>query len=161
MNKRIKRYLAEIEKTEKKIAELQRYLKGVQTALKQEENNEMIKSIRGMKLSSKELFDLLNGIQGGSVSFKVEEAYEEELPEEEKALGDIVINVDRAVEQAKEYGHSTEREMAYLAVHGFLHILGYDHYDPEEKKAMRKAEEDILGACGLQRVITEGRVEND
>ena len=86
---------------------------------------------------------------------------EAELPEEEKALGDIVINVDRAVEQAKEYGHSTEREMAYLAVHGFLHILGYDHYDPEEKKAMRKAEEEILGACGLQRVITENRVEND
>ena len=83
LNKRIKRYLAEIEKTEKKIAELQRYLKGVQTALKQEENNEMIKSIRGMKLSSKELFDLLNGIQDGSVSFKVEEAYEEELPEED------------------------------------------------------------------------------
>ena len=76
-------------------------------------------------------------------------------------MGDIVINVDRAVEQAKEYGHSTEREMAYLAVHGFLHILGYDHYDPEEKKAMRKAEEEILGACGLQRVITENRVEND
>ena len=41
------------------------------------------------------------------------------------------------------------------------YILGYDHYDPEEKKAMRKAEEEILGACGLQRVITEGRVEND
>ena len=83
LNKRIKRYLAEIEKTEKKIAELQRYLKGVQTALKQEENNEMSKSIRGMKLSSKELFDLLNGIQDGSVSFKVEEVSEEELPEED------------------------------------------------------------------------------
>ncbi len=83
LNKRIKRYLAEIEKTEKKIAELQRYLKGVQTALKQEENNEMIKSIRGMKLSSKELFDLLNGIQDGSVSFKVEEVSEEELHEED------------------------------------------------------------------------------
>lgn len=72
LNKRIKRYLAEIQKTEKKIAELQRYLKGVQSALKQEENNEMIKSIRSMKLSSKELFDLLNGIQDGSVSFKVD-----------------------------------------------------------------------------------------
>ena len=95
------------------------------------------------------------------LSFALNEGEEEELPEEEKALGDIVINVDRAVEQAKEYGHSTEREMAYLAVHGFLHILGYDHYDPEEKKAMRKAEEEILGACGLQRVITESRVEND
>ena len=83
------------------------------------------------------------------LSFALNEGEEEELPEEEKALGDIVINVDRAVEQAKEYGHSTEREMAYLAVHGFLHILGYDHYDPEEKKAMRKAEEEILGACVL------------
>ena len=56
LNRRIKRYLEEIDKTERKIAELQQYLKGVQSALKQEENNEMIKSIRGMKLSSKELF---------------------------------------------------------------------------------------------------------
>lgn len=81
MNKRIKRYLDEIEKTEKKIAELQRYLKGVQTALKQEENNEMIKSIRGMKLSSKELFELLNGIQDGSISFTVEEKSDSEEAE--------------------------------------------------------------------------------
>ena len=80
MNKRIKRYLEEIEKTEKKIAELQKYLRGVQAALKQEENNEMIKSIRGMKLNSHELFDLLNGIQDGSVSFKVDEASGEENP---------------------------------------------------------------------------------
>ena len=49
--------------------------------------------------------------------------------------------------------------MAYLSVHGFLHILGYDHYDPDEKKAMRKAEEDILGACGLSRIVTEGKLE--
>ena len=52
-----------------------------------------------------------------------------------------------------------EREVAYLSVHGFLHILGYDHYDPEEKKAMRKAEEDILSACGLSRIMTEGKLE--
>ena len=69
MNKRIKRYLDEIEKTEKKISELQQYLKGVQSALKQEENNEMIKSIRSMKLDSHQLFDLLNGIQDGSIIF--------------------------------------------------------------------------------------------
>ena len=71
----------------------------------------------------------------------------------ENMLGDIVINIDRAIEQAKEYRHSKEREMAYLAVHGFLHILGYDHYELEEKKAMRQAEEAILSACGLQRII--------
>lgn len=75
------------------------------------------------------------------------------MPEEESELGDIVINLDRAEEQAREYGHSREREVAYLSVHGFLHILGYDHYDPEEKKAMRAAEEAILSACGLERVM--------
>ena len=83
LNRRIKRYLEEIDKTERKIAELQQYLKGVQSALKQEENNEMIKSIRGMKLSSKELFDLLNGIQDGRVRFQVDGDSEEDIPVEE------------------------------------------------------------------------------
>ncbi len=88
------------------------------------------------------------------LSFALNEG-EEGMPEEEKALGDIVINLDRAAEQAEEYGHSRERETAYLSVHGFLHILGYDHYEEEDKKKMRQAEEDILKACGLERVITE------
>jgi hypothetical protein len=90
LNKRIKRYLEEIDKTERKISELQRYLKGVQAALKQEENNEMIKSIRSMKLTSRELFDLLNGIQDGSVNFKVDgesDSEEEEIPAEESSDG--------------------------------------------------------------------------
>lgn len=88
------------------------------------------------------------------LSFALNEG-EDDVPEEENELGDIVINLDRAVEQAREYGHSKEREMAYLAVHGFLHILGYDHYDPEEKKEMRAAEEAILSACGLERIVSE------
>ncbi len=88
------------------------------------------------------------------LSFALNEG-EDDVPEEEAELGDIVINLDRAEEQAAEYGHSREREVAYLAVHGFLHILGYDHYDPEEKKAMRAAEEAILSACGLERVMNE------
>lgn len=92
------------------------------------------------------------------LSFALNEG-EDDVPEEETELGDIVINLDRAVAQAKEFGHSKEREMAYLSVHGFLHILGYDHYDPDEKKAMRKAEEDILSACGLTRIVTEGQLE--
>lgn len=92
------------------------------------------------------------------LSFALNEG-EDDLPEESKELGDIVINKDRAIEQAKEYGHTKEREMAYLSVHGFLHILGYDHYDPDEKKAMRKAEEEILDACGLSRIVTEGKIE--
>ncbi len=86
------------------------------------------------------------------LSFALNEG-EDDVPEEENELGDIVINLDRAEEQAKEYGHSRDREVAYLAVHGFLHILGYDHYDPEEKKAMRAAEEAVLSACGLERIV--------
>ena len=94
------------------------------------------------------------------LSFALNEG-DDDIPEEEKALGDIVINLDRAIAQAEEFGHSTEREVAYLSVHGFLHILGYDHYDPEEKKAMRTAEEDILSVCGITRMMTEGEIERE
>lgn len=78
MNRKIKKYLDEIEKTEKKIADLEMYLKGVRSALKEEENNEMIKSIRGMKLKGQELFDLLNGIQDGTFVVQEEKRESEE-----------------------------------------------------------------------------------
>ena len=71
MNKKIKKYLDEIVKTEKKIADLQQYLRGVQAALKQEEDNEMIRCIRGMKMDNDQLYDLLDGIQSGTVKFQV------------------------------------------------------------------------------------------
>lgn len=79
MNKKIKKYMDEIQKTEKKIEELQQYLKGLRTALKQEEDSEMIKSIRSMKLDTQALHGLLNGIQDGSVTFRVAESGEEEI----------------------------------------------------------------------------------
>ena len=78
LNKKIKKYMEEIHKTEQKIADLQQYLKGLHAALKQEEDNEMIKSIRGMKLDSHALHDLLNGIQEGTVKFQVSQESEEE-----------------------------------------------------------------------------------
>ncbi len=84
------------------------------------------------------------------LSFALNEG-EDDVQEEETALGDIVISMDRAGEQAEEYGHSKEREVAYLAVHGFLHVLGYDHQDEKQKEEMRAAEEEILAACGLTR----------
>ncbi len=68
---KIKKYLDEIAKTEKKIADLQQYLRGVQAALKQEEDNEMIRCIRGMKMDNDQLYDLLDGIQSGKVKFQV------------------------------------------------------------------------------------------
>ena len=67
-------------------------------------------------------------------------------------LGDMIISVERAKEQAKEYGHGLARECAYLTVHSMLHLLGYDHVDEgEEKAAMREKEEEILAVLGLTR----------
>lgn len=74
------------------------------------------------------------------------------LPEDEpRELGDVVISYPRAVAQAEEYGHSVEREVAYLTVHGVLHILGHDHEIPEEQAAMREREEAALLLVGLTR----------
>jgi len=66
-------------------------------------------------------------------------------------LGDIVISSERAVAQAEEYGHETTRELAYLMVHATLHLLGYDHEEPEEQQEMRRREEHILAELGLSR----------
>lgn len=66
-------------------------------------------------------------------------------------LGDIVISIDTALRQAADFGHPVEREIAYLAVHGVLHLLGYDHEEEEGKEEMRKAEESVLAAIGQAR----------
>ena len=70
----------------------------------------------------------------------------------EDILGDMVISIERVEEQAKEYGHSFERELAYMVVHSFYHLLGYDHMTEEDKKEMRKKEENVLGILGIRRV---------
>ncbi len=67
-------------------------------------------------------------------------------------LGSVVICTERAKEQAEEYGHSYERELCYLAVHGVLHCLGYDHETEEERRAMREKEESVMRKLGLERV---------
>jgi probable rRNA maturation factor len=66
-------------------------------------------------------------------------------------LGDIVISLERVVEQAKEYNHSEKRELYYVLTHGILHLLGYDHIEEEDKVEMRAKEEEILGAFGYTR----------
>ena len=76
----------------------------------------------------------------------------EDMPEfGELCLGDVVICLDKVEEQAKEFGHSFERELIYLFVHSLLHLLGYDHMEEEEKKEMRQAEEMILESIGITR----------
>lgn len=69
----------------------------------------------------------------------------------EVILGDIIISIDRAKEQAAEYGHSLKREIAFLTVHSMLHLLGYDHMVPEEEKEMFKRQEEILMLAGFPR----------
>ncbi|MFW6251767.1 MAG: rRNA maturation RNase YbeY [Halanaerobium sp.] len=73
------------------------------------------------------------------------------FPIDEEMLGDIIISAKRAAEQALEYGHSLKRELAYLTVHGMLHLFGYDHQSEEEKKEMRQKEERVLTQLGISR----------
>ena len=71
-----------------------------------------------------------------------------EIPE---TIGDIIISVDRVEEQAKEYGHSFERELAYMVVHGFYHLMGYDHMVEKDKIVMRGKEENVLNILNINR----------
>lgn len=68
-----------------------------------------------------------------------------------RILGDIIISTDRTREQAAEYGHSFERELGFLAVHGFLHLLGYDHMTEQDEKEMFGKQDEILSSFGLSR----------
>lgn len=75
----------------------------------------------------------------------------EEIPGagEEFLLGDIVISAPRALDQAETYGHSLERELAFLTAHGMLHLLGYDHQTSEDEAEMRQRQREILARVGL------------
>jgi probable rRNA maturation factor len=66
-------------------------------------------------------------------------------------LGDIIISIERVKEQAIEYGHSFEREFAYMLVHGFYHLMGYDHMEEEDKIKMRQKEEQMLNLLNITR----------
>jgi len=83
------------------------------------------------------------------LSFSMQEG--ENIPGEDNLLGDVVISLETALHQAKEFGHSVERETAYLAVHGVLHLLGYDHIEEADRKQMREKEESIMQKINLPR----------
>ncbi|MCA1056183.1 rRNA maturation RNase YbeY [Rossellomorea aquimaris] len=89
------------------------------------------------------------------ISFALEEMGEDEIEivgaDMPRVLGDIIISVEKAKDQAEEYGHSLSRELGFLALHGFLHLLGYDHMNPEDEKRMFKRQKDILEEYGLKR----------
>ncbi|MBS3679547.1 rRNA maturation RNase YbeY [Ornithinibacillus massiliensis] len=89
------------------------------------------------------------------ISFALEETADDEVEivgeDLPVVLGDIIISVERAKEQAADYKHSYERELGFLAVHGFLHLLGYDHMTKEDEKVMFQKQEEILGEFNLGR----------
>ena len=76
-------------------------------------------------------------------------------------LGDVVISIPRVYEQAEEYGHSFERELAYMVVHGFYHLMGYDHIEESDKKIMREKEENILSNLGIERETSTEESEKE
>lgn len=73
------------------------------------------------------------------------------ISEIEEPLGDIVISIEKVKEQAEEYGHSFERELAYMVVHGFYHLMGYDHIELVDRTEMRAKEENILKKLNITR----------
>lgn len=72
-----------------------------------------------------------------------------------RILGDIYISIEKARSQAREYQHSLERELCFLAVHGFYHLLGYDHRNEEEEKEMFLKQEAVLSSCNIERRVEE------
>ncbi|MEH7178791.1 rRNA maturation RNase YbeY [Neobacillus vireti] len=89
------------------------------------------------------------------ISFAMEELGEGEIEligaEIPRILGDIIVSIPKAEEQAKEYGHSFNRELGFLCVHGFLHLLGYDHMEKAEEEKMFSRQKEILDEYGLTR----------
>jgi probable rRNA maturation factor len=89
------------------------------------------------------------------ISFALEEIGEGEVElvgaDIPRILGDIIISIAKAKEQAEEYGHSFMREFGFLAVHGFLHLLGYDHMTEEDEREMFTLQKEILDEYGLKR----------
>ncbi|MFA5575746.1 MAG: rRNA maturation RNase YbeY [Tissierellaceae bacterium] len=80
------------------------------------------------------------------LSFPLDDSINREGP---TLLGDIIISLEKAKEQSDDYGHSLEREIAYLAVHSMLHLLGYDHMEEDERLAMRSREKEIMKELGI------------
>ena len=83
------------------------------------------------------------------ISFALEDYKDIKYENDYRVLGAIYISIDKVKEQAKEYGHSEKRELAFLAVHGLLHLLGYDHMEKEDEKVMFSKQELILDGYGI------------
>ena len=115
--------------------------------------HEINREFRGVDRATDVLsFPMINypqGVTAGKADKLLRQALDDEL--NACMLGDLIISVPHALAQAEEYGHSPEREAAYLLVHGICHLMGYDHIDPDDQRRMRAMEEKILNAVGMSR----------
>lgn len=85
------------------------------------------------------------------ITFALEDEDSLVLPDDLRILGDIYISIDKAMSQAAEYGHSLLRELAFLSVHGFYHLLGYDHQTTDEEEIMFQKQEEVLSSYEITR----------
>lgn len=117
--------------------------------------NKEIKEINKVRRGVDEATDVLSfpllNIKGGTQITKKAFLSDYDLHAKAINLGDVFISLDKAKSQALEYGHSVEREIGYLFVHGLLHLLGFDHINEVDKVQMRAVEELVLKRCKLER----------
>ena len=114
-------------------------------------DNTMIKEINHQHRNRNEITDVISFPQIDWINDKIKPSEYTNLAGEDIILGDIVISVDRLIEQAKEYNHSLERELGFLVAHSMFHLLGYDHRNKEEEEEMITKQEIVLGKLGLVR----------
>lgn len=140
--------------TEKEITELDTVLKVLDSALKKENLDNV--SFNLIIVDNEYIHELNRTYRNidretDVITFALEDEDSIILPSDERVLGDIYISIDKAESQALEYGHSLLRELSFLSVHGFYHLLGYDHMTEDDEKVMFKKQEEVLEEYGISR----------
>ena len=140
--------------TEKEITELDTVLKVLDSAWKKENLDNV--SFNLIIVDNEYIHELNRTYRNidretDVITFALEDEDSIILPSDERVLGDIYISIDKAESQALEYGHSLLRELSFLAVHGFYHLLGYDHMTEDDEKVMFKKQEEVLEEYGISR----------
>ena len=140
--------------TEQKIKELHTVKKVLDLAIKKEKLHNVVFNV--IIVDNNYIHELNKNYRNidretDVITFALEDEKDMVAPVGERVLGDIYISIDKAISQAEEYGHSLLRELSFLAVHGFYHLLGYDHMTEEEEKVMFSKQEEVLHECKIER----------
>jgi len=140
--------------TEEEINELDTVLKVLDSAMKKENLDKCVFNL--IIVDNSYIHELNKNYRGidretDVITFALEDEDSLVLPTDERVLGDIYISINKARSQAEEYGHSLLRELSFLAVHGFYHLLGYDHMTEEDEKVMFSKQEEVLSSYGISR----------